>query len=62
MTPSIRKESRHWQLTPASQEPHYIPDAQEIAEMQEVEELQRVCSHPNINSEDGCPDCGYDAK
>jgi hypothetical protein len=55
-------KSIHWQLTPVIPIWYYIPDAQEIAEMQDLEELQEKCKHENFNEEDGCPDCGYYSK
>lgn len=54
--------NRHWELMPATVDPHYIPDAQEIAEMEEVEWQQQECKHKNFNEEDGCLDCGFYAK
>lgn len=54
--------SFHWKLTPVPADPHYIPDAQEIAEMEEIEKLQQNCPHANFNLEDGCLDCGFYAK
>ena len=52
----------NWELRPATPDSHYIPDAQEVAEMKAWEELQEKCKHENFNEEDGCPDCGYYAK
>ena len=57
MTPS-----RFWELTPVMADPHYIPDAQEIAEMKAVEDAQKEYSHKNFDNEDGCLDCGYYVK
>jgi hypothetical protein len=54
--------NRHWELMPVTVDPHYIPDAQEIAEMAEVEREQQECKHKNFNDEDGCLDCGFGAK
>lgn len=51
----------HWELKPAVAD-SYIPDAQEIAEMAELEKMQSECKHENFNNEDGCLDCGYYSK
>lgn len=32
----MNESNRYWELVPATVDPHYIPDAQEIAEMAEV--------------------------
>lgn len=52
----------HWELRPAKPDPYYIPDAEEIAEMEEIEKLMKECDHKNFNEEDGCPDCGFYSK
>ena len=51
-----------WELNPVKADRYYIPDAQEIAEMEEVEREQQKCKHENFNDEDGCLDCGFYAK
>lgn len=58
--------SIHWELTPVVRDSTYIPDAQELAEMEEIE-ARRECKHENYDSlamaeGDGCPDCGYGSK
>mgnify|MGYP001224000746 CR=1 FL=1 len=58
----MNEKNRYWELGPATVDPHYIPDAQEIAEMEEVEREQQQCKHVNFNDEDGCLDCGFYAK
>ena len=55
-------KTRFWELAPSKPDRYYIPDAQEIAEMEAWEELQEKCKHENFNNEDGCLDCGYYAK
>ncbi len=42
----------------------YEPDADELAQLQEQDRKQAACPHRNWNrdSEDGCLDCGHDAK
>jgi hypothetical protein len=55
-------ENKYWKLEPASMDYYYIPDAQEIAEMEEMESQQLKCEHKNFNFEDGCLDCGYYSK
>jgi len=56
------KPNRFWTLEPSKPDLHYIPDAQEIAEMAEIERMQDECQHRNFNHDDGCLDCGYYAK
>jgi hypothetical protein len=51
-----------WTLTPVVRDRNYIPDAQEIAEMEELEKQQQECRHTNFSLEDGCLDCGYYTK
>lgn len=55
---------RDWltELTLSKTDRDYVPDAQELAEYEEIEKLQAECKHPDFNSEDGCPDCGFYAK
>jgi hypothetical protein len=55
-------ENIHWRLRPAEKDLYYIPDAQEIAEMQAIEDEQNKCKHKDFTEEDGCLDCGYYAK
>jgi hypothetical protein len=50
-------------LTCAGPVPPYIPDADELAQLAEIEEKQRTCTHPDgIDPEDGCLHCGHYAK
>lgn len=51
-----------WKLEPAIFDDGYIPDAQEIAEMEQLEQVQKECKHLNYSDEDGCLDCGFDSK
>lgn len=53
--------NKFWKLEPATID-NYIPDEQEIAEMEELERLQEKCEHENFNKEDGCLDCGWYSK
>ena len=53
---------RFWNLEPIKADPYYFLDAQEIAEIQAIEDAMAKCKHPHFNEEDGCPDCGYYAK
>lgn len=53
--------SQFWTLEQATVD-NYIPDAQEIAEMEEWEKLMEECPHKNFSDEDGCLDCGYNSK
>lgn len=53
--------NKNWQIVPVIPT-NYIPDDQEIAEMNEIEDIQNSCKHENFNDEDGCPDCGYYSK
>ena len=59
---TIINMNRFWKLEPVTPDPHYIPDDQEIAEIEEIEDLQNRCKHKNFNEEDGCLDCGYYSK
>lgn len=61
-TKIMNKPNPHWIVTPAPVDKHYIPDAQEITEMQAIEDMQNSCMHKTIDPEDGCLDCGYYAK
>jgi hypothetical protein len=54
--------SPFWILQPATVDRYYIPDAQEIAEMEYHEKEMKECSHKNFSPEDGCLDCGFDSK
>jgi hypothetical protein len=54
--------SQFWTLLPATIDEHYIPDAQEIAEMREHEKEMKECDHKKFSDEDGCLDCGYYSK
>lgn len=56
------RPNNFWRLEPTKSDLHYIPDAQEIAEMTELERMQEECQHRNFNDEDGCLDCGFYAK
>lgn len=40
----------------------YIPDEMEVLELELLLQIQKGCPHLSISEEDGCLDCGYDAK
>ncbi len=57
----MEKPNKNWQLTPVESS-QYIPDAQEIAELEAIEKKQKQCEHKNFDNEDGCLDCGHYSK
>lgn len=40
----------------------YIPDETEVLELELMLQVQKECPHLSFSEEDGCLDCGYDAK
>ena len=50
----------------ARSDPDYIPTPEEVAELAEIDEAQRLCkrSHAaaDLDPEDGCLECGYGSK
>jgi len=49
-----------------SQIEHYDPSPEEVAELEEMERMQRECKHSHksedLDPEDGCVHCGFNAK